>query len=55
MNDLFYDQISLAETYCDDGAFRSGARVLRALAEKLEAFAEAQDRALFGHDEEQAA
>ena len=43
---VFDDQVRLAEIYCDDGAFRTGASVLRKLADKLEAHAEARELAL---------
>lgn len=33
--------VSLAQTYAEDGAFRSSARILRKLANELEAHAEA--------------
>ena len=46
LHDIFDDQVGLAEFYCDDGAFRSGARVLRELADKLEAHADEREAAI---------
>lgn len=46
------ERISLAQTYAEDGAFRSAARVLRQLANELEAHDDAtRPPVSAGHDD----
>lgn len=46
IHSLIREQVGLAKTYADDGAFHTAASVLRRLADSLEAHASACDAAL---------
>jgi hypothetical protein len=46
LKEIFEDQVHLAEIYCAAGEFRTGARLLRKLADKLEVHADEREAAL---------